>query len=113
MADLTQLEDISKKWMEMANKQDGEIKELSNIINELLIMVRTADKLGYTAIAGVLYTLLVAIDASPDDVMYLNALLYEGYWSSEEEEELKEGDLNLFNEDGTRVNIKDLDIISE
>jgi len=111
MRDLSELEKISSEWKEQGDKYGGDLQEVSNIVSEILSLIKVSDKMGYETITSALITLLVAINEGPDDVAYICKLLYNEYLLTINNP--IDEQLNLFNEDGTRVTLADLGIEEE
>lgn len=106
-----ELDEMAKSWQEDGLTEGGDVKEVSTIIDSVLKIAKKSHKLGYESISAVLVSLLIAIDCGPDDVDYIVSLLTNEYLANLDEEnyELAEGELNLFNDDGTRVKMSDFE----
>jgi hypothetical protein len=105
MENISLLEKISEEWRE-ESKHGGEIRNISILIDEMMKIIRTTNKMGYEYIASVLAILIRAIDSGPEDVEYIFNVLYYEY--------IKEffnvdNGINIFNDDGTQLKLSDIE----
>ncbi len=102
-------DDMVNDWKD--NSVDNTtVKDISVVLNEMLKLLKMTNRMGFETIAGTISILMRAIDSGNDDVSYVFNLLYDEYIEQffETGTELKDGELNLFDENGKRLTLNDI-----
>ena len=107
----TYFEDLVTEMEDEGSAENETLLQVSNILKDLIKIMKRSDKQGFNDITMILATLIKAVGVSSDEVQYLNEIICEYYLNDVEGRPApKEGETAMINPDGSYVTLKELGI---